>query len=218
MRDLVSTWAPCRVQIRGLPGEHVVSPPTARQAITIIAAIESLHERDASSELRRIAFEWLPLRLASMLFVRTAHPLELTRDLGQLLAVGVRDLDRHEESVKTTKKKATKTSWFEVVAEYSTTYGTTITEVLDTPWPLFVAMASQMWKMQAREQLRNANWYASAKLGKMDEITERAGYSPAGIPDDYEMPEVMKDPKWSEEQVEKAKRLGQMMRQKKGEA
>lgn len=202
MRDFVSTFIPCRVQIEGLT--YRVRPATLREALVIMAAME-----DDWEEVKRICYHWLPLPLASVLFVRNANHAETLRGIGQLLSVGVRNQERHKQDERAVKKKAHVIGWTEIMAEYQTTFGR---DPLDEPWPLFIAMCPEIWKMQAREQLRNAAWYAGAKMGQMDDILERTGWNQK---EDFEMPESMKDPEWHDSEMRKARAL---WKQKKGEA
>jgi len=176
----------------------------------IIAVAEALGDGDTSGLVaaRRVASQWLPLRLYSALFTKGLDPEEVLRSLTLLLAVGVSQMESHDENEQKVKKKARRSSWEEVIATYAAVYSTTPYKVLDEPWAFFVSMMVQTDRIIARSQHRQAEWYAAVKTGKMDSIIERAGYKqtiedllPEGVSPKW------KDPQWVQEQINKTKKI-----------
>lgn len=206
MRDLLATVTEREVLVEGL-GTFRVRPPTVREALCVMATAERFDE-DSWGLLRDECAGWLRPRMHSYLFAEDSPKTKVVQFLLGLLSLGITS-KRHESDEKEVKRRARKQSWAEIIAEYASAYHLPPQGVLETPWPFFVAMSAQIPVQHARQMIRDAQWYAGAKLGKLDGVMKQAGYTPEKVEEPPHMNE-----EWEEEQLEKVRRL----RQKQGRA
>ena len=176
MRDLVSTWTSHIVSVDGVEGEVRVETATFKTAAEILAAQQALAEGDHEGwhVMREACEDWLPPELAGALFAAGQDPAETVEAILALLSAGVEDEETHEERQEEAEADARRTSWTRLFSDFCAFYGPTPEEALRIEWPLWLSLYSQLPTLRAREQLRQAQWYAGAKTNGMDPIMERA--------------------------------------------
>jgi hypothetical protein len=182
---LASSWAPREVEAKPVgekeePTCFEVRPATTREALGVLAATERIRAgeegpvADGWGRLKSVAQGWLPEGLFGELFSPHAVLPETTEAVLKLIRTGAGDEEAHAERQEEVQKQAEQFSWPAVIASHARSYHVGYEETLRQPWPLFLLMQQEVPRLQARSQLRHAEWYAAAKTGELDRIVERA--------------------------------------------
>ena len=178
---LASTWMPHLVGARGTDLSVEVRPATTKEALSVLAAAERLRSvsgadglADGWGTLESVASGWLPERLQQELFGGPIDIGEAVEAMLALLATGAEDEEDHAEREEAAREKARRFSWPTVLAGHARCFSMGYAEVLEQSWPLFLVMQEETDRIEARAQLREAEWYAAAKTNGMDSILERA--------------------------------------------
>ena len=177
MKTLVSCWTPREIELRyrlrdseiGI-GARSVRGPSTREALTILSTYRSAsREGDEARLFRTTVYGWLGMRTGSHI-LRSDRPVDVVLEL---LAFGIADRGEHEKKKDQLQARAKEVGWHEIFAEYRAAYPGSRPE--DEPWAYFVGQWFEVDKVRARDQLRQANWYAGAKTGDLESIIEAAG-------------------------------------------
>lgn len=217
MRELAAAITP-RV-VRAGPHTYRISPPPARVALVVLAALERLDESitdtDAWETLEWAAGEWLPPQMHRRYFLPEMTDQErmlCARTLRDLLCTGLpesAERKRHIQDEIALRQRSRRMGIWSVISDLCYYMGSTPQDVLGMPWPLFVAMAAELDRRRALERLAVTIGYGAARTGgdALNTLLRAAGLSfdPA-----YE-PHPRMTPAWQQEQEEKARRIARQM-------
>lgn len=208
MRELASCLIDAAVEIAGQ--RYLIRVPTAREAIICYASIEA----EDLPTLKAVCRRWLPIRLFDYYFgPKSLLPATLS-DLGDLLKVGVPDIDVHEADLETIKERAARQSLFAVLADFARQQSTPAMQALKMPWPLFVGLVAENIRLSYREKADFMIAYATARSGKEEvwhDVMKRAGYTGGASAEDFEEPDWMDDA-WAARQLAKVQAINERKR------
>lgn len=207
MRDLLACLTDRELEIGGR--SFRVRPPSLEEALRVTAALEAMRdgEENAWSALQEECAGWLPDDLAQIYFGEDAYPAGTVKDVQELLAAGVKDRHRHARDEEVVQEETRDRSWFAVVADYADAMNTPALEVMQTPFPYFIALCAEAFRIQERRKADVMIGYLTARSGGdlFGHLMKAAGYA-----DETEPGEWNPRPGWDEAaQIEKAKLYAQ---------
>lgn len=213
MRGLLACLLERRITVPHVGSFHV-RPPRLVEALRVIAALDAHRqgEEGAWDALSDACRPWLPEPLHAAYFGEDAVPYATALDVGRLLEVGVEDRLRHAADKAKVEEEAAARSWFSVLADFCDAMNTTPQEALDTPFPLFIGLSAEVYRLQERRKADVMLGYAAARSG--DEklwrgILQAAGYERERPQEKAEPGPEWQDEAWVKEQKEKIKRYQQ---------
>ncbi len=215
MRELVAATTERDLFVDGV-GTFRVPVPTVRVGLTVLRAKED--EPSDEEAFREVCADWLPLPTYSVLFSRRftdSKRLDVIRSFvvgGMAERLQARLREERKEAAEGEGAPNTPSGpayWQARLAQYRAHFGLRFEDVMQEPFPAFVAQLGQLSRLEAREQRRMAEGAMMGRVGDEDvyeSLTKRARFP--GL-DEEDEPDV--EPEWEGEQ-EKKKWLQKKMR------
>lgn len=163
MRELSRAGLDVTVEVPGA-GTFDVPAPTVREALIVLSVVQGREIlREDIEELRRTTAGWFPLRLQSVVWAdgtfkaqryRIRLIVRLVRELIPESAapeVTAEEPDEGESQGITLKPPGW---WWGQIARYRERFGLSREEVMQEPWPEFVATRGQLVALEAQETQR----------------------------------------------------------------
>jgi hypothetical protein len=169
MQQFAASLQPAILDITG--GQRVpVPPPSVRAAL---AVLDGRGARDPAVKA------WLP---ACAIRVLRSQAFSEERSLEVLQGLVVAFSPEPEESADDAESQLHQQNWQARVGEYRSAFGCALQEVLQEPWPIFLRQLRSLRAVQARRQVRSAEWYAAAKTSgdAMDRLLRHASFPSKG--------------------------------------
>ena len=223
MRALLETLSGCELDVPEMDGAHRfvrLRPPSVREAAAVIVALEDMRtgEEDAWDRLSEACGGWLPGEIHDRYFGPDAYPIATLQDINSLLKAGVQN-EAHETDRKEVEEEARLRSWMSVIADYAAAFHMTPRAALEEPWPFFISMCAEVFRLKAQVRADFMLGYAAAKSADEKLWTDNliaAGYAPPKSTARWVSP----GPEWEEENRRKIEnyRAKHFPKMKKGEA
>ena len=183
---LTDAWAEREVVIETASGRsygpYLVGPPTVRVALTILetcrGAGDAKHEQhnDYHAAFADAVKSWLPEKLSTLLLSSRMARADAVDIALQQMQVGTKGSPLYKGMEEKLKKKASRSSWGQILADYRSVYHCSIADVLAEPWGLFIEQCEHVDRTRAKYELSVLSAVASmfSKNGA-EGIMKRAG-------------------------------------------
>ena len=157
---------------------HYVRPPTVREAISILAAVDEAESQEDADYIERAFLEpWLPRPVLN--WYSAARPARKAEILNHLLLAGAKLPKPAREQEGDLQVES---DWTDALARYIFVYGGNAWDVYDSvPFPFFCLMLSRADREIARRSLTQVEVAVLPHVGEesgrmIDSMQRRAGY------------------------------------------
>lgn len=198
-------------------GRYVLRPPTVREALAIISAVDGgLEAGGPIGEGNQAAFwntlrGWLPLRLLGAM--QSAHtPTEKAAETAlQMVSSGAPQPEDVAGSEEDAEEEVSSVTWADIawedrLADYMHIYGCTLSEALAEPWAGFLLLLRRTQRARAQHMLDylHAKSLPHVKEKQRREQALKALREQAGVGDSREAPRTVPT---GQEQLDKLERI-----------